>query len=90
MYLFIRFINVILLFLILISPIKANTIYNLIKIPNLEIYEINTSNKLKYFYAAKPFRLGANKNIKCLNSDKKTLYNKYSIICSIYSSFCSG
>ena len=80
MYLFIRFINIILLFLILISPVKANTIYNLIKIPNLEIYEINTSNKLKYFYAVKPFRFGVKKNIKCLNSDKKTLHNKYSII----------
>ena len=33
---------------------KGNTIYNLIKIPNLEIYEINTKNKLKYFYAARP------------------------------------
>ena len=80
MYLFIRFINIILLFLILISPVKANTIYNLIKIPNLEIYEINTSNKLKYLYATKPFRLGVKKNIKCLNSDRKTLHNKYSII----------
>ena len=65
MYLFIRFINIILLFLILISPVKANTIYNLIKIPNIEIYEINTSNKLKYFYAVKPLRFGVKKNIKC-------------------------
>ena len=80
MYVFMRFIKVILLFLILIFPVKANTIYNLIKIPNLEIYEINTSNKLKYFYAVKPFRFGVKKNIKCLNSDKKTLHNKYSII----------
>ena len=31
--------RVILLFFIFISPLKANTIYNLIKIPNLEIYE---------------------------------------------------
>ena len=40
----------ILLLIIFITPLKANTIYNLIKIPNLEIYEINTKNKLKYFY----------------------------------------
>ena len=73
-------IRVILLLLLLISPLKANTIYNLIKIPNLEIYEINTKNKLKYFYAAKPFRLGVKKNIKCFNSDKKTLNSKYKII----------
>ena len=44
----------ILLLIFFITPIKANTIYNIIKIPNLEIYEINTKNKLKYFYAARP------------------------------------
>ena len=62
------------------SPIKANTIYNLIKIPNLEIYEINTENKLKYFYASASFRLGVMKNIVCHNSDKKNLDKKYKMI----------
>ena len=38
----------------------ANTIYDLIKIPNLEIYETNTENKLRYLYAVKPFKLGNN------------------------------
>ena len=63
-----------------ITPLKANTIYNLIKIPNLEIYEINTKNKLKYFYAASSFRLGVQKNIVCLNPNKEDLENKYKII----------
>jgi hypothetical protein len=67
----------ILLLFIFISPIKANTIYNLIKIPNLEIYEIKTKNKLKYFYAASSFRLGVKKNIVCLNPSKKDLDLKY-------------
>ena len=72
----------ILVFFILTTPLKANTIYDLIKIPNLEIYEINTENKLRYLYATKPFRLGVNvkKNINCYNSDKKTLDEKYRII----------
>ena len=65
---------------IFITPLKANTIYNLIKIPNLEIYEINTKNKLKYFYATRPFRLGLKKNIACLNSNRVTLDSKYKII----------
>ncbi len=65
---------------ILILPVKANTIYQLIKIPNLEIFELNSSNNLKYFYASKPFRLGVEKNISCFNSDKKTLDQKYQII----------
>ena len=74
------FFRLIILFFILISPVKANTIYNLIKIPNLEIYEINTKNKLKYFYAASSFRLGVKKNIVCLNPNKIDLKKKYKII----------
>jgi len=70
----------ILLLIIFITPLKANTIYNLIKIPNLEIYEINTKNKLKYFYATSSFRLGVQKNIVCLNSNKKDLEKKYKTI----------
>ena len=75
-----RLFRVILLVFILILPVKANTIYQLIKIPNLEIYELNTPNKLKYFYASKPFKLGVKKNIVCFNSDRKTLDQKYQII----------
>ena len=73
-------IRAILLLIIFITPLKANTIYNLIKIPNLEIYEINTKNKLKYFYAVRPFRLGTQKNIVCSNANKKDLDTKYKII----------
>ena len=71
-----------LLFFIFITPLKANTIYDLIKIPNLEIYNIDTKNKLRYLYATKPFRLGINvkKNINCYNSDKKILDEKFRII----------
>ena len=71
-------IRAILLLFIFITPLKANTIYNFIKIPNLEIYNINTKNELRYLYATKPFRLGINvkKNINCYNSDKKTLDEK--------------
>ena len=64
----------------LITPVSSNSIYNLIKIPNLEIYELNTPNKLKYFYATKPFRLGVQKNISCNNSNKETYDEKYKII----------
>ena len=73
-------IRAVLLLIIFITPVKANTIYNLIKIPNLEIYEINTKNKLKYFYAVRPFRLGTQKNIVCSNPNKKDLEVKYKMI----------
>ena len=64
----------------LITSANSNSIYNLIKIPNLEIYELKTPNKLKYFYATKPFRLGVQKNIVCNNSDRKTYDRKYQVI----------
>jgi hypothetical protein len=75
-----KFFKVILILFISISPAKSNTIYNLIKIPNLEIYELKTPNNLKYFYAEKPFRLGVKKNIECTNSNNQTYDKKYKII----------
>jgi hypothetical protein len=75
-----KLLRAILLLFIFITPLKANTIYNLIKIPNLEIYEINTKNKLKYFYAISSFRLGVQKNIICLSPNKKNLDLKYKVI----------
>ena len=55
----------ILLYLFLISSVQADTIYQLIKIPNLEIYNIKTTNSLRYLYAKQPFTIGADNNI-CL------------------------
>ena len=72
--------RLILLVFIWITPVYGNSIYNLIKIPNLEIYEINTENRLKYFYAESSFRLGVQKNIICENSNKIDLDNKYDLI----------
>ena len=70
----------ILLVFIWITPVYGNSIYNLIRIPNLEIYEINTKNRLKYFYAKSSFRLGVQKNIICENSNEKDLNDKYNLI----------
>ena len=72
--------KLVLIFFFLISTANSNSIYSLIKIPNLEIYELKTPNKLKYFYAEKPFRLGVQKNIACNNSDKETYDQKFQII----------
>ena len=73
-------IRIIILSLFIFTPSQADTIYNLIKIPNLEIYEINTSNKLRYLYAKQPFTIGVDNNINCFNSEKKILDKKYEII----------
>ena len=73
-------IRLILLSLFILTQAQADTIYNLIKIPNLEIYEINKSNKLRYLYAKQPFTIGVDNNINCFNSEKKILDKKYKII----------
>ena len=77
---FMRIFKLILISFFLITSANSNSIYNIIKIPNLEIYELKTTNKLKYFYATKPFRLGVQKNIVCKNSNRKTYDKKYQII----------
>ena len=73
-------IRLILLSLFIFTNSQADTIYNLIKIPNLEIYEINKSNKLRYLYAKQPFTIGVDNNINCFNSEKKVLDEKFKII----------
>ena len=75
-----RVFKLVLISFFLVTSANSNSIYNLIKIPNLKIYELKTPNKLKYFYATKPFRLGIQKNIACNNSDQKTYDEKYQII----------
>ena len=75
-----RIFKLVLISFFLITSANSNSIYNLIKIPNLEIYELKTPNKLRYFYATKPFRLGVQKNIVCNNSDQKTYDKKYQTI----------
>ena len=77
---FMKIFKLVLISFFLITSAKSNSIYNIIKIPNLEIYELKTPNKLKYFYATKPFRLGVQKNIVCKNSNRKTYDKKYQII----------
>ncbi len=66
--------------LFIFTSAQADTIYNLIKIPNLEIYDIKTPNKLRYFYAKQPFTLGVDNNINCYNSKRQILDQKYKII----------
>ena len=73
-------IRLIILSLFIFNTTLADTIYNLIKIPNLEIYEIKTKNKLRYLYAKQPFTIGIENNINCYDSKKKLLDKKYQII----------
>ena len=73
-------IRLVILSLFFFTQVQGDTIYNLIKIPHLEIYDIKTPNKLRYFYAKQPFTIGVDNNINCYNSEKKILNEKYKII----------
>jgi len=76
-----KFSKIILLLFILISSANANTIYNLIKIPNLEIYKNKSINGIKYLKATKPFQVGIrNNNVTCFDSSVQTIDKKFNLI----------
>ena len=73
-----KLLKLILLYLFLISPTQADTIYELIKIPNLEIYNLKTENKLRYLNAKQAFTIGIDNNINfiafyCIHNIGSTL-----------------
>ena len=76
-----KFLKIIISILIFISPVNANTIYYLIKIPNLEIHSSNSKNGIKYLKAMKPFEVGIKDNsVSCFNSSEKEIEKKMPII----------
>ena len=85
-----KFFKIILSILIFIAPANANTIFYLIKIPNLEIHSSKSINGLKYLKATKPFNVGiTDNNVSCFNSSKEDIEKKMPIIkknLNIYSS----
>ena len=76
-----NFFKIFLFFLLLISSANANTIYNLIKIPNLSIYQSKSTNGLKYLKATKPFQVGIrNDNVTCFASNDKRIDSIFNLI----------
>lgn len=76
-----KFLKIVFFTFILISSSNANTIFYLIKIPNLEIYDDTAQNGLKYLKAIKPFQVGIrDNNVSCLSPKKELLEKKYRII----------
>ena len=76
-----KYLKIILSILIFISSANANTIFYLIKIPNLEIHSGKSVNGLKYLKATKPFNVGiTDNNVSCFNSSKEDIEKKMPII----------
>ena len=54
------------LFFKFFSPVYANTIYYLTKIPNLKVYDLTAINGIKYLVAEKSFKVGiVENNVQC-------------------------
>ncbi len=70
----------ILLLTLQINSLKADEIFNLVKIPNLEVYKLNNSNGLKFLNAKKNIIIGFENNIRCNKSNKKKLDKKFYLI----------
>ena len=73
--------KILLISFILISCANADTIYNIIKIPHLEIYKSKTLNKIHYLQSKKPFQVGIMKNnITCFQTKIDLYQEKFKII----------
>ena len=74
--------KIIILFILIFqfSHVKADEIYNLIKIPNLEIYKLKNENNIRYLNAKGDFKIGVDDNITCNKTNEENLNSKFSII----------
>ncbi len=70
----------ILLLTLQINSLKADEIFNLIKIPNLDVYKLNNLNGLKYLNTKKNFKIGLENNIRCNKANKNNLDEKFNLI----------
>ena len=74
--------KVIFLFIILFQflHVNADEIYNLLKIPNLEIYKLKNENNIRYLNAKGDFKIGVNDNITCNKTTQQNLNTKFQVI----------
>jgi len=74
--------KVIFLFILLFQflHVNADEIYNLIKIPNLEIYKLKNKNNIRYLNAKRDFKIGVDDNITCSKTNKENLNTKFPVI----------
>ena len=70
----------ILLLVLQFNFVKADEINYLLKIPNLETYNLKSKNGLKYLTTKKNFQIGAKNNISCEKLDKENLDNRYLLV----------
>ena len=74
--------KIIILFILIFqfSHVNADEIYNLIKIPNLEIYKLKNENNIRYLNTKGNFKIGVNDNITCNKTNQENLNTKFPVI----------
>ena len=65
---------VVLLLVLQVNSLQADEIFNLIKIPNLEVYKIDNNQGLKYLNSKQNFIIGVKNNIKCDKANNTILF----------------
>jgi len=70
----------ILLLIFQFNFVKADAINYLLKIPNLETYDLKNHNGLKYLTTKENFQIGAKNNISCEKLDNENLDNRFLLI----------
>ena len=74
--------KIIILFILIFqfSHVNADEIYNLIKIPNLEIYKLKNENNIRYLNAKGDFKIGVNDNITCKKTNQENLNKNFQLL----------
>ena len=75
-----RYIILIFLLFFNFSYVNADAIYNLIKIPNLEVHKVDNLNGIKYLVSKRGFVFGDTNNIKCNGINKSDLDREFNTI----------
>ena len=71
---------ILLLFCLNITYVKADEIYNLLKIPNLEIFKLKNKNNIRYLNTNNDFKIGVDDNITCKKTKEINLDKKFPVI----------
>ena len=75
-----RYIILIFLLFFNFSYVNADAIYNLIKIPNLEVHKVDNLNGIKYLVSKRGFVIGDKNNIKCNGINSSDLDREFNTI----------
>ena len=86
-----KLIKILTIVLFFSTNVFADTIYYLLKIPNLEMVDFENNNQIKTFKAKKYFNVGIkNNNVECYNPNNQLIKEKQNLIrenIDLYSNF---